>query len=775
MPTLLQTTHGRVTALWGSALIRGAGGKMHALKVGDIVNRGDVILTTQDGIVELAPERGTGVATTSPNDVDRVITGLNESNPSDAPAAVLGGDGAGDLTPGLRVDRVVESINSAALTQSSPALNGPIAAAFNNNLGAPENLNPPAAPGVVNIAPSGTAVAVSGLEDSTLPVTLAGHDPDGSIVAVTVTTIPAGSQLLLADGVTPVVVGQALTPAQAGNLLFKPGPDFNGSTAITFTVTDDAGAVSGSTSVSFNVIAVNDAPIGVADAASVVEDTPLSGNVIVNDVDVDGPALSVTSFSVAGASHAAGTTADLPGIGTLLINADGSYQFTPAANYNGPVPVATYTVTDGLLMSSATLSLSVSAVNDAPLAINDLASTPINTPVSIAVLANDSDVEGDALTLASAALVNPAQGSVTVNANGTISFTPAADFSGSAQINYSVVDSHGASSTASVTVNVGNNTSPTGTDSSGSLAEDTSYTLDAADFGFADADAGQTFANVRIDSLPLVGTLQLNGTPVSAGVVISAADIALGKLMFVPLADGNGAPYASLSFSVQDSAGAFAASPNTLTLDVTPVNDAPVALADSTSTPINTAVNISVLANDSDVDGDALSVSGASVNAAQGSVSVNPDGTLNFTPAANFSGAASISYTLSDGHGGSAIGTLSVNVGANTPPAGADATVTISEDTSKTFSAADFGFADADAGQSLAAVRIDSLPGAGALTLNGVAVAAGQVVAASDIAGLVFAPAADASGNGYASFSFSVQDSAGAFDATPNAITINVT
>ena len=247
MPTLLQTTHGRVTALWGSALIRGAGGKMHALKVGDIVNRGDVILTTQDGIVELAPERGTGVATTSPNDVDRVITGLNESNPSDAPAAVLGGDGAGDLTPGLRVDRVVESINSAALAQSSPALNGPIAAAFNNNLGAPENLNPPAAPGVVNIAPSGTAVAVSGLEDSTLPVTLAGHDPDGSIVAVTVTTIPAGSQLLLADGVTPVVVGQALTPAQAGNLLFKPGPDFNGSTAITFTVTDDAGAVSGST------------------------------------------------------------------------------------------------------------------------------------------------------------------------------------------------------------------------------------------------------------------------------------------------------------------------------------------------------------------------------------------------------------------------------------------------------------------------------------------------------------------------------------------------
>ena len=66
MPTIAQTVQGRVTALWGSALIRGADGKMHALKVGDLVHRGDVILTTQDGIVQLAPEQAPEVAKAAP-------------------------------------------------------------------------------------------------------------------------------------------------------------------------------------------------------------------------------------------------------------------------------------------------------------------------------------------------------------------------------------------------------------------------------------------------------------------------------------------------------------------------------------------------------------------------------------------------------------------------------------------------------------------------------------------------------------------------------------
>ncbi len=182
-----------------------------------------------------------------------------------------------------------------------------------------------------------------------------------------------------------------------------------------------------------------------------------------------------------------------------------------------------------------------------------------------------------------------------------------------------------------------------------------------------------------------------------------------------------------------------------------------------------------MLGNDSDVDGDTLTVTSASVDPARGSVSVNPDGTLAFTPVGNLSGPVLVSYTVSDGQGGFATATVTVNVGPNTPPTGTNALVVISEDGSRSFSATDFGFSDADAGQSFANVRIDVLPAAGTLTLSGVNVVAGQVIGVADLGNLVYAPAPNAHGSGYASFGFSVQDSAGAFDTVPNQITIDVT
>ena len=115
MPTIVQTYQGRVTGLWGSAMMRGADGKMHALKMGDLVQKGDVILTSPDGIVQLVPD-DTPIAAAKPadTDIDRVISGLNEPNSQDAPAAGLAGDGAGDLTPGLRVDRISEAVTPAS-------------------------------------------------------------------------------------------------------------------------------------------------------------------------------------------------------------------------------------------------------------------------------------------------------------------------------------------------------------------------------------------------------------------------------------------------------------------------------------------------------------------------------------------------------------------------------------------------------------------------------------------------------------------------------------
>ncbi len=469
MPTILQTVEGTVTGLWGSALIRGTDGKMRPLKVGDLVHRGDVILTTQNGIVQLTPEHGpeTAKAPVPPgDDVDRVIADLNSPQPTDATAATLGGDGAGDLTPGLRVDRIVESTSPAALsspvgetsastsftttrTSIASASNGTTTSGFGDNEtsihaveeGPPVNLGitlPGGASGTavvsvtevpaigeihlangtvltagsaltaadlagltytppadydgtssvghfgytlndngntgtggtaidlaaVNDAPVASAATVSGLEDAVLPVSLSGTDVDGTIVAVTVQSLPEQGTLFLSDGVTPVVAGQTLTAAQAAALVFVPNANFNGGDTILFTVTDDSGAVSAPATLGIVVTPVNDAPIALPDTATGLEDHVITGNVLSNDRDVEGDALTLTQFSIGTATFAAESTAILAGVGTLTMHGDGSYVFTPVADYNGSVPTVGYVVSDGVATSTSTLDMSLTPVVD---------------------------------------------------------------------------------------------------------------------------------------------------------------------------------------------------------------------------------------------------------------------------------------------------------------------------------------------------------------------------------------------------------------------------
>lgn len=168
------------------------------------------------------------------------------------------------------------------------------------------------------------------------------------------------------------------------------------------------------------------------DVGSVLEDTPATGNVLGNDTDVDGNSFSVTQFSLAGvfSSFTAGQTASIPGVGLLLTAADGNYIFTAAANYAGAVPLITYTATGGTLTGTSTLTLSITAVNDAPLAADDLVSTAINPPITTVVLANDRDPAGDTFSVSNPLLGNPLNGTVGVDANGALVFTPADNSSG---------------------------------------------------------------------------------------------------------------------------------------------------------------------------------------------------------------------------------------------------------------------------------------------------------------------------------------------------------
>ncbi len=184
---------------------------------------------------------------------------------------------------------------------------------------------------------------------------------------------------------------------------------------------------------------------------------------------------------------------------------------------------------------------------------------------------------------------------------------------------------------------------------------------------------------------------------------------------------------------------------------------------------------------------------GSPINGTYGQLVLNADGTYSYAldssrPATIAIGGNQVvqevfSYRITDTSGSHAYATLTINLtGANDAPSGSNSTVTLNEDAFDVLTLADFGFTDAD-GNSLSGVRITTLPTAGALTLNGVAVTAGQTVSVTDINAnrLVFTPVANANGNNYASFTFQVQDNGGTanggvdLDATPNTITFNVT
>jgi hypothetical protein len=186
------------------------------------------------------------------------------------------------------------------------------------------------------------------------------------------------------------------------------------------------------------------------------------------------------------------------------------------------------------------------------------------------------------------------------------------------------------------------------------------------------------------------------------------------------------------------------------------------------------------------VDGDLLTATGLTIATGNGTLVDNGNGTWSYTPALNDDTAVSFSYTISDGKGGSVTGSANLDITpVNDAPAGTDATVTILEDSVKTFTASDFSFSDVD-GNSLAAVKISSLPVNGTLRYNGTAITSAQVtdgfaVLAANLGLLTFVPPANANGNNYASFNFQVLDDGGTanggvdLDQSPNTLTFNVT
>ncbi|EPW4777840.1 tandem-95 repeat protein [Vibrio parahaemolyticus] len=592
-----------------------------------------------------------------------------------------------------------------------------------------------------------------------------------------------------------------LVSIENGIATISPTADWNGSETLTFTATDPSGE-SISQTVNFTVAPVADI---VADKATVVEDTPTIIKVLGNDTfEDDGKVVSLD-------------TNNGPANGTVSVNPDGSVTYTPDDNYVGK-DTFTYIVTSGGVSESSTVEVNVTPVNDAPVAKDDIATTQEDTAVTIDVLSNDTDVDGDKLSIQSAT-VPEAQGKVEI-VDGKLVFTPAENFNGHAEITYTVTDgqltdeakvtvtvnpvddaptikvdavesiTEDAVSTDTVvatltvrdtdtpedqlTVSLENNSNgyfvlvgnevkltqagvdavnndelnlkdlsisasvsdgvnPTANDSDSLivnrvndaptvenaiadqvLSEDfDAYTIDLNEV-FKDSDSALNFSVSGNDSIQIsivsgVATItptadwngketitftakDPSGESISQTVNFTVAPVAdivadnatvvedtptiikvLGNDTFegtdkvVSLDTNNGPANGTVSVNPD---GSVTYTPNDnyhgtdsftyivtsggvsesaiVEVNVTPANDAPVAKDDIATTQEDTAVTIDVLPNDTDVDGDKLSIESVSVPKEQGTVEV-VDGKLVFTPAENFNGDAEITYTVTDG------------------------------------------------------------------------------------------------------------------------------
>ena len=197
------------------------------------------------------------------------------------------------------------------------------------------------------------------------------------------------------------------------------------------------GAVSAIQTTTVNINPVNDAPIAFDDSTSTNEDTPVTVNVVANDTDVEGDPLTVSAVT--------------QGTNGAVTFGGGTVTYTPNPNFNGPDSF-TYTVSDGNGgTDTATVDVTVNTVNDAPVGVDDTASTNEDTPVSVNVVSNDTDVEGDPLTVS--AVTQGTNGTVTF-AGGTVTYTPNANFSGPDTFTYTVSDGNGGTDTATVDVTV---------------------------------------------------------------------------------------------------------------------------------------------------------------------------------------------------------------------------------------------------------------------------------------------------------------------------------
>ena len=473
----------------------------------------------------------------------------------------------------------------------------------------------------VNDGPLANSQSVSTSEDIALPITLTGSDVDGPVSNFVLGTLPANGTL----------------SGSGANLTYTPNTNYTGSDSFTFTI-NDGSLTSAVATVSITVNAVNDAPLANSQSVSTAEDTALP--ITLTGSDVDGP---VSNF-VVGTGPANGT---LSGSGANL-------TYTPNTNYNGSDSF-TFTINDGSLTSAvATVSITVNAINDPPVIVPDIIIVTEDSTNTIPVLVNDSDPDGDPLTPVTVTTTN---GTAVISGTNVV-YTPSTNFVGTNVMTYCATDGL-VTNCASITVIVTPvNDAPLANNQSVNTAEDTALPIT-----LTGSDVDGPVSNFVVGTSPANGTLSGSGA----------------NLTYTPNTNFNGAD--SFTFTIND--GSLTSAVATVSITVTPINDVPVAANDSYSFTKNITFNepaAGVLANDTDVEGPLSTV--LVTTTTNGLLTLNANGSFQYTPSTNFVGVDTFTYRASDGTTNSGIATVTLNVLAtNSAPVAVADFYNIAEDT----------------------------------------------------------------------------------------------
>ena len=455
---------------------------------------------------------------------------------------------------------------------------------------------------------------------------------NGSAVTINVTnndTDPDQDTLTLVS-VTQPSNGSAII--NNGQVVFTPNPGFVGTDTFTYTISDGNGHTA-TANVSVIVVSTgvgntNIAPVAQNDTTTVVNAPAVNVtiNVLANDTDADGDTLTLVSITQ-------------PNNGSANIT-NGQVVYTPNAGFTG-TDTLTYTISDGNgHTTTATVTIIVTGRNIAPVAQDDTATSDGN-PISINVLNNDNDADNDLLIITN--ISQPVNGTATIS-NGEVLYTPNQGYTGSDSFTYTISDGNGHTTTANVTVDVTAvraNVAPVAQDDS-AISNGSTVNINVLT---NDSDADNDVLTLSNVSQPQNGTSSISG----------------GQVTYTPNNNFSGTD--SFTYTIRDTNG------NTATATVNVVvnsltassnnNVAPIAQADSGSTT-GGAITINVLGNDTDPDGDTITI----INNTQpghGQASI-VNGQILYTPTQGFTGIDTFTYTISDGKNHSSDAIVSINV-----------------------------------------------------------------------------------------------------------------